>query len=180
MARSSTRASGATSKATKKSAGKKSAGKNTAGKKTASKKTAARKSTDKDTERPSQKTSQKQATPKKTVPRKTTRKEPARDSGSRASADAPRAEAARRPRAGQVAAQAAAELLELTGKSAEGVTGLERTDEGWTVQVEVVEVHRIPNTTDVLALYEVQTDERGSLMGYRRLKRYTRGAPGED
>jgi hypothetical protein len=48
------------------------------------------------------------------------------------------------------------------------------------VQVEVVEVHRIPNTTDVLALYEVQADERGSLLGYRRVKRYARGAPRED
>jgi hypothetical protein len=56
------------------------------------------------------------------------------------------------------------------------VTGLERTDDGWKVQVEVVEVRRIPDTTDVLALYEVDVDPRGELMGYRRLRRYSRGA----
>jgi hypothetical protein len=79
-----------------------------------------------------------------------------------------------------VAAHAAEELLELTGKAVEGITGLERTDDGWTIQVEVVEMRRIPDTTDVLALYEVETDSRGNLQGYRRVRRYARGAPGED
>lgn len=95
-------------------------------------------------------------------------------------ASAPRAAAAKRATASQVAAHAAQQLLELTGKGAEGVTGLERTDDGWKVHVEVVEVRRIPDTTDVLALYEVQVDEDGDLIGYRRLRRYTRGKPGED
>ena len=95
-------------------------------------------------------------------------------------ASAPRAAAAKRVTASQVAARAAQQLLELTGKGAEGVTGLERTDDGWKVHVEVVEVRRIPDTTDVLALYEVQVDEDGDVIGYRRLRRYTRGKPGED
>jgi hypothetical protein len=94
--------------------------------------------------------------------------------------EAPRAESRPSPRAGQVAARAAEELLELTGKEAEGVTGLERTEDGWTVHVEVLEVRRIPNTTDVLALYEVDTDRQGALQGYRRIRRYARGVPGED
>ena len=38
----------------------------------------------------------------------------------------------------------------------------------------------IPDTTDVLALYEVDADEDGSLIGYRRLARYGRGAPNQD
>ena len=95
-------------------------------------------------------------------------------------ASAPRVPAAKRATASQVAAQAAQQLLELTGKGVEGVTGLERTDDGWKVHVEVVEVRRIPDTTDILALYEVQVDEDGDLMGYRRLRRYARGVPGED
>ena len=93
---------------------------------------------------------------------------------------APRAESGPAARASQVAAKAAGELLELTGKAVEGVTGLESTDDGWTVQVEVVEMRRIPDTTDVLALYEVNTDKQGSLLGYRRLRRYARGTPGDD
>jgi hypothetical protein len=110
--------------------------------------------------------------------KKTANKATAKRTAKRASA--PRAPAAKRATASQVAAQAAQQLLELTGKGVEGVTGLERTDDGWKVHVEVVEVRRIPDTTDILALYEVQVDEDGDLMGYRRLRRYARGVPGED
>jgi len=95
-------------------------------------------------------------------------------------ASAPRAEADRPPNAGRVAAEALRQLVELTGKDAEGVVGLDRSDDGWKVEVEVVEVRRIPNTTDVLAMYEVEVDGKGSLQGYRRVRRYVRGVPGED
>ena len=85
---------------------------------------------------------------------------------------APRASAPKRATASQAASSAARQLLELTGR--------ERTDDGWTVKVEVVEVRRIPDTTDVLALYDVDVDSDGDLLGYRRVRRYTRGVPGED
>jgi hypothetical protein len=78
------------------------------------------------------------------------------------------------------AREAAQQLLALTGRDVEGVTGLERTDDGWRVEVEVVEVRRIPDTTDMLALYELTVDEDGELEGYRRLRRYTRGSAGDE
>jgi hypothetical protein len=94
-------------------------------------------------------------------------------------ASAPRAAARPKVSAGQVALEATRQLLELTGKAAEGVTSLQRTDDGWQVQVEVVEVRRIPDTTDVLAIYELEVDEQGALQGYHRLRRYARGVPGD-
>jgi len=116
----------------------------------------------------------------------------ARDQGqSREERERPRASArqdgdARRPRkkqrasAPEVASRASSELLELTGSDVEGVVGLERAEhDGWKVQVEVLELRRVPETTDVLALYEVDADEDGSLLGYRRLQRYTRGSAGD-
>jgi hypothetical protein len=45
------------------------------------------------------------------------------------------------------------------------------------VQVEVLELRRVPNTTDVLAVYEVSVDRDGDLEGYTRLHRYVRGTP---
>ena len=71
----------------------------------------------------------------------------------------------------------AQQLVELTGREVEGVTALERTDDGWMVEVDVLEVRRIPDTTDVLATYELTLDEDGEIDGYRRLRRYVRGTP---
>lgn len=82
--------------------------------------------------------------------------------------------------AADAANRAMAELRSLTGKEAEGVIGLERTDEGWTVTVEALELRRVPNTTDVLATYAVDLDRSGDMVGYRRVRRYVRGAPDEE
>lgn len=76
------------------------------------------------------------------------------------------------------AAKAAAE--DLTGFSAEAVTGLEWDGESWLVTVDVLELSRIPNTTDLLATFVVQLDDSGSLLGYKRTRRFLRGqADGE-
>jgi gas vesicle protein GvpO len=67
------------------------------------------------------------------------------------------------------------QIAELTGKEAEGVTGVEPADDGWVVGVEVVEDKRIPSSTDILATYETEVGMDGELVSYRRVKRYTRG-----
>ena len=84
----------------------------------------------------------------------------------------------RKPR--EVVMEAVEQVQELIGRPVEAVTGMEKNGSDWTVTVEVVELSRIPNTTDVLGLYEVRIDERGTLQGYKRLRRYARGAPGEE
>ncbi|GAA0504003.1 gas vesicle protein [Saccharopolyspora subtropica] len=78
-------------------------------------------------------------------------------------------------KAPQAARMAVRHVAEMTGKDAEGVTSLQRSDEGWLVHVEVVETHRVPDTMDILAVYEVQLDEDGDLLSYRRIDRYARG-----
>jgi hypothetical protein len=129
------------------------------------------------------------ATEKKTPSRKTTsarkKSTPTKKSsgaGSRTTrkASAPRAEARPQPAAGRVAEMAAEQLLDLTGREPEGVTGLERTEDGWKVLVDVAELRRVPNTTDILATYEVEVDSSGNLRGYRRVHRFVRGAAGEE
>jgi Gas vesicle synthesis protein GvpO len=67
-------------------------------------------------------------------------------------------------------------VQELTGYQAEAVTGLEWDGESWRVSVDVRELARIPNTTDVMATYVVQLDEQGQLLGYRRERRFIRGS----
>ncbi|MEU0078001.1 gas vesicle protein [Micromonospora tulbaghiae] len=67
------------------------------------------------------------------------------------------------------------QVVALTGKDPLGITSIQPTDDGWLVGVEVVEDHRIPASTDLLGLYEVELDMTGDLLGYRRTRRYQRG-----
>ena len=70
------------------------------------------------------------------------------------------------------------QLGAMTGREVEGVLGLERSDGGWVVRVEVVELRRIPSTTDVLGVYDVELDESGEVAHYRRTERYIRSQAG--
>jgi hypothetical protein len=84
-------------------------------------------------------------------------------------------------RAAQVAREVAQQLAELIRKEPGEVTQLQRNDDdGWAVHIEVMELHRIPETMDMMALYEVTADAHGAVQGYRRLRRYVRGVPGEE
>jgi hypothetical protein len=61
------------------------------------------------------------------------------------------------------------------------VLGLEPDDDnGWKVLVEVVELERIPRSTDVLGAYAITLDKRGELMGCRRERRYYRNQADEE
>lgn len=76
------------------------------------------------------------------------------------------------------AAECAAEgLAQLVHHRLEGVSAVCRgEDAGWIVEVDVLELARIPDTTSLLATYQVELDAEGELMQYRRIARYRRGA----
>ncbi|WP_189323258.1 gas vesicle protein GvpO [Streptomyces flaveus] len=75
----------------------------------------------------------------------------------------------------EVLRHARAQLAELTGMAAESVSSFERTEDGWTLEIEVLELARVPDTMSLLASYEVTLDPHGELTGYRRVRRYERG-----
>src|SRR5437868_2739264 len=76
------------------------------------------------------------------------------------------------PEAIQRARESAAEML---GRPVESVLGLEQGDSnGWNVTLEVVELERIPRSTDVLGAYVISLDKSGELTGARRARRYYR------
>ena len=79
----------------------------------------------------------------------------------------------------EIAERAVEQMQELIGRTVESVTGLEKDGDEWTVTIEVLELERIPNTTDVLGSYEVKLDGDGELTGTQRTRRYTRGEAGE-
>jgi gas vesicle protein GvpO len=146
---------------------------------------------------PTKRTSAKRSEAKKTSAKKTTAKKssaestPARKTTSRTSRSAAKATAEPAPtrtsdgRSGsgggaQMAGVAVEFVRQLTGRTPESVTGLQRSEDGWRVAVDVLELERIPSTTDVLATYEVTLDGQGELQGCSRVHRYLRGSPGDE
>jgi hypothetical protein len=97
--------------------------------------------------------------------------------------------AERKAGAAQAARRAREELAALTGREPESVLAVERDRDGdgdgkgngkadgWRVTLELLELRRVPNTTDLLGCYEVTLDGSGDLLGYRRTGRYLRGQP---
>ncbi|NIH83613.1 gas vesicle protein [Amycolatopsis granulosa] len=80
--------------------------------------------------------------------------------------------------AGEAASRAMAHAGELITSNPAVVTSVEPTEDGWLVEVEVLEDRRIPSSADMLALYELELGADGELLAYRRTKRYSRGRAG--
>jgi hypothetical protein len=74
----------------------------------------------------------------------------------------------------EMATRARQLLRSVRGVDAETVSGLTRTPNGWKVTLEVVELRRIPESTDVLATYDVELDADGDFLGFERGRRYHR------
>jgi hypothetical protein len=81
---------------------------------------------------------------------------------------------AERSDARKVIDRAREQLQDLLERPVESVSSLERTNDGWVAQLEVVELKRIPESTDVLASYEMELDDELNLRRYQQARRYTR------
>jgi hypothetical protein len=82
-----------------------------------------------------------------------------------------------KPKAMDIVERAKEQLAEITGREPESVVGLERDENGggWTVSLELLELHRVPETMDVLGCYVVHLDDGGEIVEYERQGRYERG-----
>jgi Gas vesicle synthesis protein GvpO len=77
--------------------------------------------------------------------------------------------------AAQIAQQARQQLSAITELEPETVTSIEQYEDAtWRVTVELLELERIPQSDDVIGTYEVDLDETGQLLSYRRIGRYPR------
>ena len=86
-----------------------------------------------------------------------------------------------RMRVGEAIRAAREVVEELAGRHPEGVSGVARAEDGgWTVSVDVVELSRVPPSTDLLATYEVTLDGHGDLIDMTRARRYVRGQSDEE
>jgi hypothetical protein len=74
----------------------------------------------------------------------------------------------------EIVRRAREQLTALRGYEPESVSELARTPDGWSVTFELVEVARVPDTTDVMASYELVLDGDANLVRYARIRRYSR------
>lgn len=82
--------------------------------------------------------------------------------------------------ANQVLERARQEFVKLGKKPADGVTGLSKIDGGWSVSLEALERKAIPDTMDVLGLYELRLNDKGNLLSLDRKKLRKRGETQEE
>ena len=82
--------------------------------------------------------------------------------------------------ANEVIEKAREEFVSLGKTPTNGITGLSKTEEGWTILLEALERKAIPDTMDVLGLYELRLDNEGNLLGLDRKKLRKRGETRED
>ncbi len=74
----------------------------------------------------------------------------------------------------QIAMQAKEQLATLTGLPVDTISALSKDDQSWLVCVEIVELKCVPNCKDMLGCYQVRLDDDGTIISYKRVKRYTR------
>lgn len=75
----------------------------------------------------------------------------------------------------EIAQRAKEQLAQLTGLKPDTVSALTKDEEGWHVTLDMIEMKRIPDSSDVLATYEALLDSNGNLIRYERTSRYYRG-----
>lgn len=54
-------------------------------------------------------------------------------------------------------------------KKIDSIVSLNKEEEGWTAEVEVLERRSVPDTQDIMGRYEMKFDLDGELLGYKRI-----------
>ena len=80
----------------------------------------------------------------------------------------------------EIIKKAQEDFAKLSKMPVDGVIGLSKTEEGWVVLLEALERRAIPDTMDVLGMYEVRLDSEGNLLGFDRKKLRKRGETKEE
>jgi hypothetical protein len=82
--------------------------------------------------------------------------------------------------ANEIIKRAQEEFTRIGKTPSNGVTGVSKTEDGWAVLLEALERKAIPDTMDVLGLYELRLDNEGNLLGFDRRKLRKRGETKEE
>ena len=67
------------------------------------------------------------------------------------------------------------QMTVITGLSPETVSEFDRAEQGWRLNIDMLEHRSIPRTQDLLASFEVELDDAGHVARWRRTGRFMRG-----
>jgi len=77
----------------------------------------------------------------------------------------------------KIAERIMTQIRAVTGYRALSVVSLEKAEDGWTGRVEVIELTRVPDTQDLVGVYEVTLDGTGDLTSWDRVSSRIKGQP---
>lgn len=77
----------------------------------------------------------------------------------------------------ELADMARDQLTKVTGLTPVLISATFKDDRGWHVLMDMLEMKRIPDSTDVLGFYEVLLDEEGNMLKFKRKRSHLRADP---
>ena len=67
------------------------------------------------------------------------------------------------------------QIRKLLNKEPEGISSIEKTNEGWKALCDVLDKKAVPETYDLLKVFEFLTDKEGKVTSFKLLKKIRRG-----
>lgn len=79
-----------------------------------------------------------------------------------------------------LAERAKQQLAKVTGFSPVAAVGGFKDEEGWHISVDMLEMARLPEATDIIGTYEVLLDQGGNMVKFEKKRARLRGEPYEE
>jgi hypothetical protein len=70
------------------------------------------------------------------------------------------------------------QMTAITGLPPDTISRCDRSEEGWMLNIDMLEHRSVPRTQDLLASFEVALDDAGQVTRWRRTGRFVRGQQG--
>ncbi len=80
----------------------------------------------------------------------------------------------------ELAKRARQQLSDVTGFQPVAVVGSYKDAEGWHITVDMLEMARLPESTDILGTYAVSLDEEGNMLKFEKKRARLRGESYEE
>lgn len=66
-------------------------------------------------------------------------------------------------------------IKEALDKEPEAISSLEETKEGWVLQCDVLEKKSVPETFDLIKIFEFRLNKNAEITGFKQIKKVRRG-----